>query len=197
MPSAKSVDDYIENKNQWADELFKLREILNKASLEEAIKWGAPCYTYEGVNVVGLGGFKSYFGLWFHQGALLKDTRGLLINAQEGKTKALRQWRMYSAADIKPRIVKAYVDEAIGLAKGRRSIPVERNKRFVVPEPLKSALSASKKLQTAFKALRPGQRREYADYIREAKQDATKLRRIEKITPMILAGCGLNDRYRR
>ena len=85
MLRAKSVDAYIERNPQWAAALKKLRKILNATELEETVKWGGPCYTYEGKNVVGLGSFKSYVGLWFHQGALLKDEAKVLINAQEGK----------------------------------------------------------------------------------------------------------------
>ncbi len=92
MQRAKSVDAYINQSAQWHDELKLLRRILRWTSLKEEIKWGAPCYTHNGKNVVGVGAFKSYFGLWFHQGALLKDDNNVLINAQEGKTKALRQW---------------------------------------------------------------------------------------------------------
>lgn len=87
MKRAKSVDDYVDQSDQWRDEIRRLREILRSTNLLEEIKWGAPCYTCKGKNVVGLGAFKSYFGLWFHQGALLKDDQKVLINAQEGVTK--------------------------------------------------------------------------------------------------------------
>ncbi len=89
----KTVDDYIEAAEPWQDELIRLRKILRSTDLEETVKWGAPCYTHDGKNVVGMASFKSYVGLWFHQGALLGDKKKVLINAQEGKTKALRQWR--------------------------------------------------------------------------------------------------------
>ena len=113
----KTVDDYIANAAQWQDELRRLREILQSTELTEDVKSGAPCYTYDNKNVVGILGFKSYFGFWFHQGVLLEDRKKVLINAQEGKTKALRQWRMNSPNDIKPATIKAYVREAIQLVK--------------------------------------------------------------------------------
>ena len=65
-----------------------------------------------------------------------------------------------------------------------------------MPAELQAALSKRKELGEAFTALSPGKQREYAEYIAEAKQQATKSRRIEKILPMISAGLGLNDRYR-
>lgn len=196
MQRAKTPDDFFANATQWREELASLRKILLTSGLKEEIKWGAPCYTLDGVNVVGIGAFKSYVGLWFHQGALLKDEAGVLVNAQEGVTKAQRQWRMTSAADIKPARIKAYVKEAAALAKAGEKIAVERNKPLVLPPELEAALKQDKTAAAAFKALKPGLRREYADYIAEAKQAATKARRIEKILPAIRAGGGLNDKYR-
>lgn len=196
MRRAKSVDDYIENAEHWRNEIVRLREILRSTPLEEEVKWGGPCYTYDGRNVVGIGGFKSYFGLWFHQGALLEDKNSVLINAQEGKTKALRQWRMTSAKDIKPAIIKRYVKESIELTRAGRSIGADRQKPIVVPPELEKAFGKNKKAGTSFKQLRKGLQREYTDYIVDAKRDDTKARRIEKILPMIAAGKGLNDKYR-
>ena len=113
MKRFKTVDEFILGTEQFRDELIKLREILNSTDLEETVKWGAPCYTSAGKNVVGIGAFQSYFGLWFFQGALIDDKNNVLINAGEGKTKALRQWRMTSAKEIKPRVIKSYVKAAI------------------------------------------------------------------------------------
>jgi len=196
MKRAKSVDEYIADAGSWKSELKRLREILQSTELEENIKWGGPCYTYNGKNVVGMAGFKSYFGLWFHQGALLKDQKKVLMNAQEGRTKALRQWRMQTARDIKPTIIKSYVREAIKLAEEGKQIAPARRKPLVVPPELKKALGANKQASEKFKNMRLGQQREYADYIADAKREDTKLRRLEKIMPMFKAGSGLHDKYR-
>ena len=196
MPSRKTVDQYIDNADHWRDELMKLRRILTGTRLEETIKWGAPCYTLDGRNVVGIGAFKSYVGLWFYQGALLSDPDDVLINAQAGKTKALRQWRFTSGKDIKVRAIKAYVKEAIELAASGQHIEAARGKPVVVPPELAAVFAADKGAARAFERLTPGKRREYADYVAEAKREATKARRIEKILPMIADGVGLNDKYR-
>ena len=196
MKRAKSVDDYIRNAGEWRAEVARLCEVLRSTKLEETVKWGAPCYTYNGKNVVGVGAFKSYFGLWFHQGALLDDDAGVLINAQEGKTKALRQWRMQAGGDIKPAVIKRYVKAAIDVVDSGAEIKPDRGKSLDIPDELQKALRRTRGASAAFRALRPGQQREYADYVADAKRAATKVRRIEKILPMILAGAGLNDRYR-
>ena len=95
MNSYKTADEYILNAPNGKEILIVLREIIRSTELKETVKWGGPVYTLNNKNVVGLGSFKSYTGLWFYQGALLKDEAGILINATEGVTKALRQWRFY------------------------------------------------------------------------------------------------------
>jgi uncharacterized protein YdeI (YjbR/CyaY-like superfamily) len=196
MKRANSVDEYIADAGNWQDELRRLREILLSTDLEEDVKWGGPCYTYGGKNVVGMAGFKSYFGLWFYQGALLKDDKHVLMNAQEGRTKALWQWRMQTAREIKPTIIKSYVMDAIKLAKEGKQLAPARRKSVVVPPELKKALRANKAAGANFRKLRPGLQREYADYISDAKREETKLKRIGKILPMISSGAGLHDKYR-
>ncbi|MGI9261067.1 MAG: YdeI/OmpD-associated family protein, partial [Woeseiaceae bacterium] len=152
---------------------------------------------YDGKNVVGIAGFKSYVGLWFHQGALLKDEQKVLINAQEGTTKALRQWRMQSAKEIKPAVIKRYVKEAIQLVKDGKSIGPSKKKPLAVPPELKKAIGKTKVAQKKFAELTPGKQREYAQYIATAKREETKQNRLKKILPMIKSGIGLNDKYRR
>ncbi len=197
MKRSKSVNDYIRDTNQWQSELKTLRAILKTTKLIEEIKWGAPCYTHNGKNVVGVGSFKSYFGLWFHQGALLKDDKKALLNAQEGKTKALRQWRMNSAKEIKAAVIKRYINEAIAHIDAGHEIKADRKKPLDMPRELQRALRRHRGATAAFREMRIGLQREYADYISSAKRDETKQKRIEKIVPMISAGIGLNDKYRK
>ncbi|MEM1437020.1 MAG: DUF1801 domain-containing protein [Pseudomonadota bacterium] len=192
----KTADDYYEAAERWAEELRTLRRLLLESGLAESLKWGSPCYSHNGKNVVGVGAFKSYFGLWFFQGALLSDDAGVLINAQQGKTKAQRQWRMHSARDIRPATVRGYVKAAIANVDSGREVRAERNKPLELPEELATALRQTKGATAAFRKLTTGKQREYATYIAEAKRENTRLTRAAKAIPMILSGGGLNDRYR-
>ena len=196
MKRFKTVNDYVAGASQWQAEIKRLREILLTTGLAEEVKWGAPCYTCDGRNVVAICGFKSYFGLWFYQGALLADDKNVLINAQEGTTRALRQWRMSAAKDIKPAVIRAYVKEATILARAGTKIGPQKKPAPVVPEELKMALSRNAKARKGFDELRPGLQREYIEHIVSAKREATKVSRIEKILPMMASGIGLNDKYR-
>ncbi len=199
MAAPKTVDEYIERQDRFGEEVARLREILLRTGMEEAVKWGAPVYTHGGKNLVGIGAFKEHFGLWFFQGALLSDPEGVLTNAQEGKTKALRQWRMESKRDIKAKAIAAYAKEAMALQEAGKEIkpkrPVTKGSVDLPPE-LAAALKKRAKAKKGYDALTPGKQREYANYIAEAKRDATKQSRIEKILPMVEAGVGLHDKYR-
>ncbi len=196
MQRSKTVSDYLKKHSEWKDELAKLRKILVATELEETIKWGAPCYTIDGKNVIGLAAFTEYAGLWFHQGVFLKDADKLLVNAQAGKTKGLRQWRFTSAKEIKVAKVRSYVLEAIENQKSGKTVKVERNRAIVLPAELKKALGKKAKTKKAFDALTPGKQREYAEHVASAKRAETKVSRVAKIVPMIEAGIGLNDKYR-
>lgn len=197
MKRYKTADEFYANAENWNEELNQLRDILTSTELEETVKWGAPCYTLDGKNVIGVGGFKSYFGLWFHQGALLKDERKVLVNAQEGTTKALRQWRFEDARAIDPKLIKSYVSEAIDNQRNGREIKADRNKELLVPEELAAALSKNKKAAAQFEEMTKGKKREYCDHISSAKREETKVSRIEKMMPLIEQGVGLHDKYRK
>ena len=99
MKKVNSVEEYIEVNSHFGDALTLLRQIINSTELEETLKWNAPVYTLNGKNVLGLGGFKNHFGIWFFNGIFLSDKKHLLSNAQE-KTKALRQMRFESTSEI-------------------------------------------------------------------------------------------------
>ena len=101
MKKVYSVEEYIESSDQWSEELTMLRTILLKTELVETVKWSIPTYTINNKNVIGIAGFKNYFGLWFFQGVFLKDEHQVLINAQEDKTKGQRQWRFKHKSEIK------------------------------------------------------------------------------------------------
>lgn len=191
----KKVDAYIKKHEQWSTQLSAIRKVINTTELTETIKWGAPHYTYDGKIIVGLAGFKNHCAIWFHQGVFLKDKEKKLINAQEGTTKGLRQWRLEAGDKIESRVLKSYVIEAIENQKaGKKIAPVK--KKLSIPGELAAAFKKSAALKKKFDALTPGKQKEYAEHIASAKQEKTRLTRLEKVKPMIKAGVGLHDKYK-
>ncbi|MGB0428851.1 MAG: YdeI/OmpD-associated family protein [Bacteroidia bacterium] len=194
MIQAKTVEEYIE-KSPWGDEIQALREVMLSTEMVETVKWGVPYYTLDKKNVIGIAGFKDHLALWFTNGVFLKDELGVLMNAGEGKTKGLRQWRFSSINQIDKKAILDYVKEAIENQKRGLEVKPEK-KQVAMPDELANALDNDKVLKEAFDALTPGKRKEHAEHIGSAKQEKTRLSRLEKCVPMIKSGVGLNDKYK-
>jgi uncharacterized protein YdeI (YjbR/CyaY-like superfamily) len=188
------VDGYLKRSKKWRGELTKLREIVLGAGLTEELKWGKPCYAFEGSNLVILIGFKEYCGLLFCKGALLKDPKGILIKPG-ASTQAARQLRFTNVRDIVKMmpVLKAFVREAIAAEKAGLKVNFKTNPE-PVPEELQARLEKNAALKAAFKALTPGRQRGYILHFSAAKQSKTREARIEKWIPQILKGKGINDR---
>lgn len=180
----------------WNKERAILKSIIEKTELKPEIKWGTEIYTFNSRNVVGIGGFKNYFTIWFYNGVFLQDKHKLLVNAQEGKTKSLRQWRFASANEIDENNILEYLSEAIEVEKKGLRIKPEKFKPVEITDILNEALENNIDLKSSFNKLTPGKQKEYIIYLNEAKQDKTKQTRLKKIIPMILQGIGLNDKYK-
>jgi uncharacterized protein YdeI (YjbR/CyaY-like superfamily) len=181
--------------NNWEEELLFLKSIIDKTELVETIKWGGPVYVFNKRNVIGIGGFKDYFTIWFFNGVFLKDEKKKLINAQEDKTKSLRQWRFTSKEEVNEKEVLEYITEAIENEKQGKVIKPAK-KEAIVSELLNKEMDQKPALAAAFQKFSPYKQYEFLEYVETAKQEKTKLSRIEKIIPMILKNVGLNDKYR-
>jgi len=197
MKKVASVEAYIASGGDWTESLELLRDLLSSTSLKETVKWGMPVYTLNNKNVVGFSAFKSWVGIWFYQGVFLKDPAGKLINAQEGVTKGLRQWRFSGSDEIDKNreLILSYFEEAIQNQKEGKEIKAERNKALVIPEELSRAFRENPALKDRFDALSLSKRRDYAEYIGSAKREGTRQNRLEQAIPMILEGIGRNDKY--
>lgn len=199
MKRASSVDEYISMGGEWQESLLLLRELLQSTSLEETLKWGMPVYTLNNKNLAGFSAFKAWTGIWFFQGVFLKDPEGVLINAQEGTTKGLRQWRFSSEVEIREyrSVILDYLEEAIQNQKTGKEIKPERKKALLIPQELEEALNSNPSLKESFEALSLSKRREYAEHVGGAKREETRQQRLQKAIPMILEGIGLSDKYRK
>ncbi|HET8839075.1 MAG TPA: YdeI/OmpD-associated family protein [Flavobacteriaceae bacterium] len=194
--AVKSVDEYIETHPHWRSELEQFREMILTTALDENIKWGAPVYSLDGKNVVGMAAFKNHVALWFYNGAFLTENTGLLSRSSES-TKSLRQIKFQKGDAIRTEILREYITEAIQNQREGKERKPERNKKLEIPEELSKVFENNPELKKAFNELTLGKQREYCEYIVTAKRDATKQSRIEKIIPMVIKGKGLNDKYKK
>ena len=188
------VDFYFNKAKKWQEELAKLRVIVLDCGLTEELKWGVPCYTFQKSNVVLIHVFKEYCALLFVKGALLNDPIGILVQQTEN-VQAARQIRFTTVREITKLapVLKAYIQEAIEVEKAGLKVNYKKAAEFTAPEEFINKLEEVPGLQDAFEALTPGRQRAYLLYFSAPKQSKTREARIEKCTPQILKGKGLND----
>lgn len=190
----KRVDIALSKESRWPKEMAELRKLALASGLTEELKWGQPCYTLEGKNVFLIHGFKEYFAILFMKGAIMKDPQKLLIQQTEN-VQAGRQLRLKSMAELKKArpVLKKYIAEAIAVEESGVKVPVKKASDFEVPAEVLAMLKKFKGATPAFKKLTPGRQRAYVLHFTSAKQEATRLARVEKAAPAILAGKGLNE----
>ncbi|WP_417444758.1 YdeI/OmpD-associated family protein [Joostella sp.] len=188
------VDFFFEKDDQWQECYKRLRTIILDCGLIEELKWGVPCYTFNGSNVVLIHGFKSYCALLFHKGVLLNDADDILIQ-QTKNVQSARQIRFTSLQEILDleRTLKAYIFEAVEVEKAGLKVALKKTKEYEIPEEFQAKLDNDQKLKDAFYSLTPGRQRGYLLHFSQAKQSKTRLARVEKYIPKIYEGLGLND----
>lgn len=179
---------------KWEEEIILLKNIIENTGLVETTKWGASVYTHKGKNVVSLGTFKHHFALIFFNGVFIEDI--YKVFSVDTVAKAMRQWKFKSGAEIDEGKILHYIYEAIKNSEEGKELKAEKHHPVPPAELLLEAFKTDKKLKEAFEKLTSGKQKEYTLYINEAKQEATKIKRLEKIIPMILQGLGLNDKYK-
>ncbi len=189
------VDEFLRKATTWREEMERLREIVLGCGLVEELKWGKPCYTFQESNIVILQGFKETCSVLFAKGALLNDPERILEKPGEN-TQAARRVPFTSLREIvamKP-ILKSYIQEAVEVEKAGLEVTYKKPSEFTVPDELQKKLNEDPALKAAFRALTPGRQRAYLLHFSAPKQSKTRGARIEKCTPQILDGKGLNDR---
>jgi uncharacterized protein YdeI (YjbR/CyaY-like superfamily) len=181
-------------RERWAEEIAAMRRVLADLPLTEERKWGQPTYTVDGKNVVILQAFKDYFALGFFQGALLADSKQLLV--QLGQVQAGRVMKFTSAKEIAASAptIRKYVREAIAVEKAGLRVQPKKTSDFPVPEELRERFRKEPQFKRAFDALTPGRQRGYLYHFAAAKQSATRAARIEKAMPLIFKGRGFQER---
>ncbi len=193
MEQFDDVDAYVAASRVWPDEISTLRPILLGAGLQEAIKWGKPCYSVDGTNIVIMQEMKDFLALMFFKGALLEDPAGVLHD-QGPNSRSARRMEFTSVDQIgeQASLIAAYVDQAVQVEQA--GLTVEP-----APEPdwspeLRERIDNDEAFKAGWESLTPGRRREYHLQIAGAKKPETRRARVEKFAPRISAGRGLRDR---
>jgi uncharacterized protein YdeI (YjbR/CyaY-like superfamily) len=186
------VDTFMARAKSWRGEMQKLRSMLLGCGLDEDLKWGKPCYQFEGKNIAILQPFKGLCGLMFFKGALLSDPRGHLRSQGENTQSALRL-EFTNERQIVAAVIKDFVKQAIAVEKAGLKADFIAKHELVLPEELERAFRTDRALAKGFQALTPGRQRAYVMHIAGAKQSKTRTARVAACIPRIRAGKGMND----
>ena len=188
------VDWFFNKATKWKEAYNSLREIILECDLDEELKWGCPCYTYNGKNILLIHGFKQYVAILFHKGALLKDKGNVLVQQTENVQSA-RQLRFTSINEIEKqrKLIITYTREAIQVEKAGLKVELKKTTEYKMPVEFKTVLDDMPELKKAFLLLTPGRQRGYLLYFSSPKQAKTRESRLEKYIPKILEGKGLDD----
>ena len=188
------VDFYFTKPQKWQDEIIKMRSIPLSCGLDEELKWGCPCYTNKGTNIVLIHVFKEYCAYLFFKGALLNDSANILIQQTEN-VQAARQIRFTHIDEIADQeaTLKAYIFEAIEVEKAGLKVELKKTTEFPMADEFQQKLDEMPALKTAFETLTPGRQRGYLLHFSAPKQAKTREARVDKYIPKILDGKGLDD----
>jgi uncharacterized protein YdeI (YjbR/CyaY-like superfamily) len=188
------VDWFFTKPTKWQEEYGKLRVIALDYELTEELKWGCPCYTLNGKNIMLIHGFKDYCAYLFFKGALLKDTKNILIQ-QTPNVQVPRQIRFTNVKEISKleKTLRAYIEDAIKLEKSGIKATLKKASEYAIPEEFQNKLDEDPALKKAFYSLSPGRQRGYLFYFSQPKLSKTKEARVEKYMKQILMGKGIDD----
>lgn len=178
---------------RWTAGLVELRRLCREAGLTEAVKWGHPCYMHAGCNIAIIGALRDDFRLSFFNAALMHDPQGVL-ERQGPNARIPDMFRFTDSAQAAAmaETITAYLKEAMGYAEAGLRPPKDHSE-IDLPDELLDALGADLELAEAFHQLSPGRRKSYVINLSSAKTSATRIARITKFRPKILAGKGANE----
>ncbi|WP_421120319.1 YdeI family protein [Aquihabitans daechungensis] len=187
------VDAYIARSTKWPEEMAELRTILLDGGLDEAIKWGKPCFSHGDKNIAIMQEMNDFLSLMFFKGALLEDPAGLL-RSQGANTRSALRLELTSVDQVREQAdtIRDFVADAVRVEEA--GLSVGPAPELELCEELIERLASDPDLAAAFEALTPGRQREYNLHFSDAKQAKTREARIDKYVPQILAGKGMRDR---
>ena len=189
------VDEYIAKAPAFAKPiLVEIRERVHAAcpDVEETIKWRQPSFEYKGL-MCGMAAFKEHcvFGYW--KAPLVLDAAAEAANAMGYRDKITSVADLPSKSAFRAHVRKAMELNEAGITVER---PVkERKPEIVVPADLAAAVRKNKKAQATFDQFSPSHRREYIEWVTEAKTDATRAKRLQQAVEWLAEGKPRNWKY--
>lgn len=194
----KRIDAYIAKSADFAQPILRhIRETVHEAcpDVEETMKWSHPHFQYKGM-LCGMASFKEHCALGFWKGSLIFD-------GKQGKNAMDPFGRIASIQDLPSKsVLLRYIrkarqlnDDGVKMAKPPR--PKGEKKELVVPDYFQAALKKNKKALTTFENFSYSKKKDYIEWVAEAKSDETRKRRIETSVEWLAEGKSRNWKYEK
>ena len=188
MTIEKNVDNYIENAADYAKPILRhLRKLIHRVcpDVKETIKWGMPYFEYKGI-LCNMAAFQHHCAFGFWKASLMKDAEMLVAN--NGKAMG-HSGKLKSRADLPPdSVIIERIKEAMHLNEEGIELPSNSQKKIdiEIPEILQKTLNGKRNVFKIFNELASSHKKEYVQWVNDAKTIETKMRRSEKVVEMIL-----------
>ena len=192
------IDAYIAKAADYAKPILThLREVVHSAcpNVEETMKWSAPHFMYEGM-LCGMSSFKEHCAFGFWKGSLIVDRDGGKFDEAAGQF-----GRITKVKDLPSKAtLSGYIKQAMRLNENGVKSPASATKKpakppVEIPGDLAAALKKNRKASATFEGFSPSHRREYVDWITEAKTDATRQRRLDSAIEWMAEGKSRHWKY--
>jgi hypothetical protein len=199
MIITEQINQYMAELPEWQRRmLVRLRQLIHEAApeVEEAWRWDKPHFDNAGI-MVGLCAFKEHVAVWFHKGALLKDTKKLFEATARTEEKGMRAYKLHEGDKINEAAFLDLVKQAVAVndkgTKLREAKPTK--KALVVPEDLEQVLRKDPTAWANWEAFPVGHRRAYVEWVTDARQEETRKRRIAQSLEKIREGEQQEERH--
>ncbi len=197
------IDIYISNAQEFAKPvLTHLRKIVHTAcpDCQETMKWSFPHFEYKGEILCSMASFKKHCAFGFWKEKLMVNSKDLLTD--KGKTAMGDFGKITSVKDLPSgKILTQCIREAMKLneegIKMTKTVKRLDPKDIIVPPDFQRALNKNPKAKNAFNEFSPSHKKEYIEYITEAKRDETKQKRIAQSIEKLIEGKSHNSKYNK
>ncbi|HPF90285.1 MAG: YdeI/OmpD-associated family protein [Flavobacteriales bacterium] len=200
MHPQEQINSYIAEQPEWQRRLLvRLRQLIHATDqeIDETWRWNAPSFDHDGI-MLSLHAFKTCVSVWFHKGALLKDSHGLFKLTEKDEERGIRKFKLSEGEVINEKAFVDLVKQAVKLNQAGTKLGDAKpaRKALVVPPELESCLKKDEEAWEHWEKFNYTHKREYVEWIDDAKQDETRKRRIAQALEMIREGVGKEDKHR-
>ena len=200
MQAQEQINLYIAELPEWQRKLLvRLRQLVHTVDdeVEETWKWGKPHFDHDGI-MLGFAAFKNHLGVWFHKGALIDDPKNLFAKQEKDEAKGMRGYKLVEGDVINEKAFVELVKQAVKLNKDGSKLGDAKpaRKALVVPQEFDHCLHKDEQTWENWEKFNYTHKKEYVEWITDAKKDETRQHRIAKALEMIREGVGKEEKYR-